>query len=222
MPAFFSRMSDKKRGEMEREASWRKGRGWVVGGGGRWRGCWHALVSNLFESIAQFICFVSTATAEDNQTRRPLDTSYCPLMHPLPYPLSPPTPFFMWHADWRRSKGNSQASPNGGNVRKGTHIKTRLSWRYSMVQNLQSSTQDTHTHTHFYAFMYTLINTFLCGFSFPFSGRTIQLKETSLLSLCCFWVHYQSQLIIFTSIKIGNNKFNSKDSHLLKTGHIFM
>lgn len=138
--------------QTKREERWRGrhpgGReegGWW--GGGRWRGCWHALVSNLFESIAQFICFVSTATAEDNQTRRPLDTSYCPLMHPLPYPLSPPTPFFMWHADWRRSKGNSQASPNGGNVRKGTHIKTRLSWRYSMVQNLQSSTQDTHTHT---------------------------------------------------------------------------
>lgn len=32
MTAFF-RMSDKKRGEMEREASWRKGRGWVMVGG---------------------------------------------------------------------------------------------------------------------------------------------------------------------------------------------
>lgn len=40
MPAFF-RMSDKKRGEMEREGSWRMGGGEVGGWGGeeRWRGC---------------------------------------------------------------------------------------------------------------------------------------------------------------------------------------
>lgn len=43
MPAFF-RMSDKKRGEMEREGSWRMGGGGGGGEGGvereeRWRGC---------------------------------------------------------------------------------------------------------------------------------------------------------------------------------------
>lgn len=43
MPAFF-RMSDKKRGEMEREGSWRMGGGGGGDEGGvereeRWRGC---------------------------------------------------------------------------------------------------------------------------------------------------------------------------------------
>lgn len=108
MPVFF-RMSDKKRGEMEREGSWRMGGGKEE----RWRSCWHALVSNLFESIAQFICFVSTATAEDNQTRRPLDSSYCP---PTPFTHHPQTPFFsfFFHVTcWLKERQcNSQAFPN--------------------------------------------------------------------------------------------------------------
>lgn len=112
MPVFF-RMSDKKRGEMEREGSWRMGGGKEE----RWRSCWHALVSNLFESIAQFICFVSTATAEDNQTRRPLDSSYCPPYVPLPTPFThhPQTPFFFFfHVTcWLKERQcNSQAFPN--------------------------------------------------------------------------------------------------------------
>lgn len=105
--------------QTKREERWR-GRdpgGWEERGGReeRWRGCWHALVSNLFESIAQFICFVSTATAEDNQTRRPLDSSYCPPMHtpPLPLSFSPPTPFFHVTCWLKERQGNSQASPNG-------------------------------------------------------------------------------------------------------------
>lgn len=163
MPAFFQDVRQKERRDGE-GGILEDGRWWWWWGGvereERWRGCWHALVSNLFESIAQFICFVSTATAEDNQTRRPLDSSYCPPMHTHPpthtpplYPsLSPPTPFFHVTCWLKERQGNSQASPKWGNVRKGTHIKTMLSWRYSMVQKLQTNTwalriYNLHTHT---------------------------------------------------------------------------
>lgn len=128
--------------QTKREERWR-GRdpgGWEVGGRERWRGCWHALVSNLFESIAQFICFVSTATAEDNQTRRPLDTSYCPPMHTPRYPSLSPNTFFSCDMLTEGEARQFTSIPKWGNVRKGTHIKTMLSWRYSMVQNLQTNT----------------------------------------------------------------------------------
>lgn len=50
VPAFF-RMSDKKRGEMEREASWRKGRGWVVVEGGRKREMEGLLTCTCLQSL---------------------------------------------------------------------------------------------------------------------------------------------------------------------------
>lgn len=136
---FYFSVSDKKRGEMEREGSWR------IGGGKeeRWRSRWHALVSNLFESIAQFICFVSTATAEDNQTRRPLDSSYCPPMYPYPtHSSTPDTFFFFFFPCDMPTEGESRQFtrlPKRGNVRKRTHIKIMLSWRYSTVQKLQTN-----------------------------------------------------------------------------------
>lgn len=170
MPAFFS-MSDKKRGEMEREGSGGEEVGWAGMGGG---GCWHALVSNLFECIAQFICFVSTATAEDNQTRRPLDTSYCPPLSFPPFPHAPSsttsTPvspvflpqhcffffFSMWHADWRR-QGNSQASPKWGKMsgREPTskpccHGDTVWSRIYRRARSHSQDVQNTNTHAGFY------------------------------------------------------------------------
>lgn len=146
MPAFF-RMSDKKRGEMEREGSWRMGGGKEE----RWRGCWHALVSNLFESIAQFICFVSTATAEDNQTRRPLDSSYCPPPAHTPLPLSLPPPHLFFHVTcWLKERqGNSRASPNGEMLgREPTskpccHGDTVRSRNYTQALRIYSI----HTHT---------------------------------------------------------------------------
>lgn len=121
-----------------RQKERRDGEGGILEDGrgvGGWRGCWHALVSNLFESIAQFICFVSTAMAEDNQTRRPLDTSYCPPMRtpPLPLSLSPNT-FFSCDMLTEGEERQFTSIPKWGNVRKG--IKTMLSWRYSVVQNL--------------------------------------------------------------------------------------
>lgn len=155
------------------------------GGEGRGGGCWHALVSNLFECIAQFICFVSTATAEDNQTRRPLDTSYCPPLHSPPFPHAPPPlqhpvtrvflpqhHFFFHVTCWLKEARQFTSIPQmGENVRKGTHIKTMLSWWYSMVQNLQTSTQPLtgcsvykHARRVFFFYMPRKINTvaFLC------------------------------------------------------------
>lgn len=184
MPAFF-RMSDKKRGEMEREGSWRIG-GWEEEE--RWRGCWHALVSNLFESIAQFICFVSTATAEDNQTRRPLDSSYCPPMHtpPLPHslnPLHPPGHLFSCDMLTEGEARQFTSLPKWGNVRKGTHIKTRLSWRFSMVQKLQTNTYSRHSGYRIYThtLLCTLINTFALWISLKANSRnTVQQKKIKI------------------------------------------
>lgn len=163
-PWFFS-VCQTKRGEMEREGSWRKGGGKEE----RWRGCWHALVSNLFEYISQFICFVSTAMAEDNQTRRPLDSSYCPLPPPLP-PASvtpspcPPQHLFFHMTRWLKEKrGNSQSSPNGEmSVREPTSkpcchgdtvqtrndIQTHIHWLLYPHWLAQIHT-DIHTYTHF-------------------------------------------------------------------------
>lgn len=127
--------------QTKREERWR-GRdpgGWEWGAKGgeeggweeeRWRGCWHALVSNLFESIAQFICFVSTATAEDNQTRRPLDSSYCPPYaphHPPSlYPSLSPNTFFSCDMLTEGEARQFTSLPKWGNVRKGTHIKNHV------------------------------------------------------------------------------------------------
>lgn len=69
-----------------------------------------------------------------------------PYVSPPPQPPTihppPPNTFFFLHVTcWLKERQcNSQAFPNGGNVRKGTHIKTMLSWRYSTVQKLQTNT----------------------------------------------------------------------------------
>lgn len=160
----FFRMSDKKRGEMEREGSWRLGEE----GRGRWRGCWHALVSNLLESIAQFICFVSTAMAEDHHTRRPLDSSYCP--PPTPHPTTPPqcssTPTHLFSCD-TLSEGEVEAihkTPRMWKCQRGSpyqnHVVMEKLQTYTGSQNIQRL----HTHTHTHTFMNVWKIRLLCGF----------------------------------------------------------
>lgn len=168
---FFQDVRQKKKKE-ERWSGRDPGR-WGVGGRR-----WHALVSNLFESIAQFICFVSSATAEDNQTRRPLDSSYCQpphpprpysmYLHPSPLTHTPPTPPFLYVTCWLKERqGNSWASPNREMSERDPHQNHVVMEMQESpeITDLHTGTQIQYTSVYCQAFMHTPINMFaLCIF----------------------------------------------------------
>lgn len=79
---------------------------------------------------------------------------------PTPFTHHPQTPFFSFFFSCDMlTEGEAMqftSLPKQGNVRKGTHIKTMLSWRYSTVQKLQTNTYKhlryiQYTHTSFCA-----------------------------------------------------------------------
>ncbi len=127
----------------------------------------------LFSSVWARKRVTGTHLGVSNQPLKPLALEECwsdnlaLTIAPPCTPLSPPTPFFFLCDMLTEGEARQFTSlPKWGNVRKGTHIKTMLSWRYSMVQKLQTNTyalriyntqreKETHTHTHTQAHTHT-------------------------------------------------------------------
>lgn len=145
----FSACQTKKRGEMEREGSWRIGGwvgGWVYvcvgeGGVGEMEGLLTCtcLQSLRMHCTIHLLCLYCHGWGQSDQT--PIRYLILPPMHTPTLPPPPPNTFFSCDMLTEGEARQFTSIPKWGNVRKGTHIKTMLSWRYSMVQNLQTRAQ---------------------------------------------------------------------------------
>lgn len=155
----------------------RRGGGLGGGEGGGWGGAEGLLTCTCLQSLRMhctihLLCLYCHGWGQSDQTpirylilhtppsSTPRLLSPC-TPPPLPPSSSPNTVFFFFSCDMLTEGGKAihkHPPQMGENVRKGTHIKTMLSWWYSMVQNLQTSTQplagcSVYKHTHTQVFM---------------------------------------------------------------------
>lgn len=162
MPAFF-RKSDKKRGEMEREGSWRMGGGKEEMEGLLTCTC---LQSLRIHCTIHLLCLYCHGWGPSDQTpiRFLILPPYAqpsfngPPPHPHPRPQ---TPFFHVTCWLKERQGNSQASPNGEMSGREPISKPCCHGDTVRSRNYRL----THRHSiHTQAFMLTQINTLVYGF----------------------------------------------------------